>query len=88
MAEAAAAPRHGCDTRLWHLNIDRSDVAEAVRSRIGLLSDRAVLAEEAGYHRPPSPAAHQSDSAGTLLAIGPGVTAPTGLPFNRAVIDR
>jgi hypothetical protein len=88
MAEAAAAPRHGCDTRLWHLNIDRSDVAEAVRSRIGLLSDRAVLAEEAGYHRPPSPTAHRSDSAGTLLAIGPGVTAPTALLFNREVIGR
>ena len=87
-AAAAAAPRHGCDTRPWHLNIDSSDVAEAVRSRIGLLSDRAVLPEEAGDHRPPSPTAHQSDSAGTLLAIGPGVTAPTGLPFNRAVINR
>ena len=75
------------EDELGHLHVGYGAVLRGKPS-LQLLSDRAALPEEAGDHRPPSPTAHQSDSAGTLLAIGPGVTAPTGLPFNRAVIDR
>ncbi len=83
MAEAEAE----AEDELGHLHVGYGAVLRRKPS-LQLLSDRAVLPEEAGYHRPPRPAAHRSDAAGTLLAIGPGVTAPTGLPFNRVVIDR
>ncbi|PYY49125.1 hypothetical protein DEJ03_00870 [Curtobacterium sp. MCLR17_043] len=81
MAEAEA------EDELGHLHVGYGAVLRG-KPNLQLLSDRAALPEEAGDHRPPSPTAHQSDSAGTLLAIGPGVTAPIGLPFNRVVINR
>ncbi|PZE72675.1 hypothetical protein DEJ12_03240 [Curtobacterium sp. MCLR17_059] len=78
------------EDELGHLHVGYGAVLRGKPS-LQILSDRAALPEEAGEagdHRPTSPTAHQSDSAGTLLAIGPGVTAPIGLPFNRVVINR
>jgi len=83
MAEAESEAQD----ELGHLHVGYGAVLRGKPS-LQLLSDRAALPEEAGDHRPPSPTAHQSDSAGTLLAIGPGVTAPIGLSFNRVVINR